>query len=66
MVRSIIFISAFFAVTSLVSAAPAAKLVQINAGHIGTGDIDIENVLNNFLSLNNLRIEDIIQYISIL
>lgn len=63
MVRSIIFISALFAVVSLVSAAPAAKLVQIEADHIGTGDIVLNNILNRFLSLNGLTIEDVAQYI---
>lgn len=63
MVRSIIFISAFIAVASLVSAAPAPKLVKIETGHIGTGDINIDNVLNRLLSIDNLNIEDILQYI---
>lgn len=64
MVRSIIFISAFFTIVSLVSAAPAARLVQIEADHIGTGDITVNNVLNRLLSLDDLTIEDIIQNIS--
>lgn len=63
MVRSVIFISAFFIVASLVSAAPAAKLVQVEAGHIGTGDIMVNNVLNHLLSLNRLTAEDIAQNI---
>ncbi|KAK4514338.1 exosome catalytic subunit dis3 [Mucor velutinosus] len=62
MVRATIFVSALFALAATVSAIPRpdGTLVDIDSGdHIGTGDLNFDNALQNVVNANNLRVQDV-------
>jgi hypothetical protein len=56
MVSVSFFAVALFASIAFVSASPAPNAVNINSGHIGTGDLDINNVANEALQIKRLSV----------
>lgn len=62
MVRATIFVSAVFALAATVSAIPRpdASLVGVDADdHIGTGDLNFDNALQNVVNANDLQVQDV-------
>ncbi|KAL7316285.1 hypothetical protein PS15m_005401 [Mucor circinelloides] len=62
MVRATIFVSALFALAATVSAIPRpdASLVGVDADdHIGTGDLNFDNALQNVVNANDLQVQDV-------
>ncbi|KAI8646729.1 hypothetical protein BD408DRAFT_409644 [Parasitella parasitica] len=62
MVRAIIFVSALVALVATVSAVPRpdAPLVDVDAGdHIGTGDLNFDDALQNVVNANDLQVQDV-------
>ncbi len=56
MVRSIIIVSALFALIASVSAAPSDPLVNVDGGeYIGTGNINAQGLLSNVVNADNLH-----------
>lgn len=65
MVRATIFVSALFALVATVAAVPrpASPLVDVDAGdHIGTGDLNFDEALQNVVNANDLRVKGKILY----
>ncbi|CAO3652379.1 unnamed protein product [Mucor fragilis] len=62
MVRATIFVSALFALAATVSAIPrpAGTLVDVDSGdHLGTGDLNFDNALQNVVNANDLQVQDV-------
>ncbi|CAO0796990.1 unnamed protein product [Mucor circinelloides] len=62
MVRATIFVSALFALAATVSAIPRpdASLVGVDGGdHIGTGDLNFDEALQNVVNANDLQVQDV-------
>ncbi|GAN09474.1 hypothetical protein MAM1_0269d09003 [Mucor ambiguus] len=62
MVRATIFVSALFALAATVSAIPRpdGTLVDVDGGdHIGTGDLNFDNALQNVVNANDLQVQDV-------
>ncbi|KAL0144260.1 hypothetical protein V8B55DRAFT_1484981, partial [Mucor lusitanicus] len=62
MVRATIFVSALFALAATVSAIPRpdGTLVDVDSGdHLGTGDLNFGNALQNVVNANDLQVQDV-------
>ncbi|KAL9557917.1 hypothetical protein MBANPS3_001147 [Mucor bainieri] len=61
MVRATIFVSALFALAATVAAVPRpGTLVDVDSGdHLGTGDLNFDNALQNVVNANDLNVQDV-------
>lgn len=64
MSRLVYFFPAILCLISYAFAAPHHPLIGIHTGHIGTGDINAQNLGNNAVNANNFDLHDIIYDIS--
>ncbi|KAL7313155.1 hypothetical protein PS15m_006936 [Mucor circinelloides] len=66
MSRLIYFFPAILCLISYAFAAPHHPLIGIHTGHIGTGDINAQNLGNNAVNANNIHLHKIIYDINAL
>lgn len=57
------FVAVLVALVTFTSAAPHPKVADVKTGHVGTGNINLNNALSHVVNANDLHLHDAVQNI---